>query len=36
MDGFITPLNHINYLAKKLLSNMGEIIDGSIARGMCR
>ena len=31
MDGFITPTNHINFLAKKLFSNAGEIIDGSIA-----
>ena len=31
MDGFITPPNHINFLAKKLFAGMGEIIDGSIA-----
>ena len=31
MDGFITPPNHVNFLAKKLLADMGEIIDGSIA-----
>ena len=31
MDGFITPPDHINFLAKKLFTGMGEIIDGSIA-----
>ena len=31
MEGFTTPLNHVNFLAKKLFSNMGGIIDGSIA-----
>ena len=31
MDGFITPPDHVNFLAKKLFANMGEIIDGSIA-----
>ena len=31
MDGFITPPNHVNFSAKKLFANMGEIIDGSIA-----
>jgi len=31
MDDFITPPNHINFLAKKLFAGMGEIIDGSIA-----
>jgi len=31
MDGFITPPNHANFLAKKLFTDMGEIIDGSIA-----
>ena len=31
MDGFITPPNHINFLAKKLFADMGKIIDGSIA-----
>ena len=31
MGGFITPPNHINFLAKKLFAGMGEIIDGSIA-----
>ncbi len=28
---FITPPNHIHFLAKKLFGNAGEIIDGSIA-----
>lgn len=28
---FITPPNHINFKAKKLFGNIGEIIDGSIA-----
>ncbi len=28
---FITPPNHIHFLAKKLVGNCGEIIDGSIA-----
>lgn len=28
---FITPQNHINFLAKKLFDNCGEIINGSIA-----
>jgi mannose-6-phosphate isomerase-like protein (cupin superfamily) len=31
MSNFITPPNHVNFLAKKLFENMGEIIDGSIA-----
>lgn len=31
MEDFITPPNHINFLAKKLFGNCGEIIDGSIA-----
>ena len=31
MDGFIRPPDHVNFLAKKLFNNMGEIIDGSIA-----
>ncbi len=31
MNDFITPPNHINFLAKKLFDNAGEIIDGSIA-----
>ena len=29
--GFITPPNHVNFLAKKLFTDMGKIIDGSIA-----
>ena len=28
---FITPPNHVNFLAKKLFGEIGEIIDGSIA-----
>ncbi len=28
---FITPPNHINFKAKKLFDNIGEIIDGAIA-----
>ena len=31
MNNFMTPPNHVNFLAKKLFANMGEIIDGSIA-----
>lgn len=31
MKDFITPPNHVNFLAKKLFGNVGEIIDGSIA-----
>lgn len=31
MKDFITPPNHINFLAKRLFSNLGKIIDGSIA-----
>lgn len=31
MNDFITPPNHIHFLAKKLFGNCGEIIDGSIA-----
>lgn len=32
MDGnFITPPDHINFLAKKIAGNCGEIIDGSVA-----
>ena len=31
MDGFITPPGHVNFLAKKLFTDAGEIIDGSIA-----
>ena len=30
-DGFMTPPEHINFEAKKLFGNVGEIIDGSIA-----
>ncbi|MDE7215228.1 MAG: cupin domain-containing protein [Clostridia bacterium] len=28
---FITPPDHVNFKAKKLFGNMGEIIDGAIA-----
>lgn len=31
MTDFKTPSNHINFKAKKLFSEMGEILDGSIA-----
>jgi len=31
MKNFITPPNHVRFLAKKLFGNIGEIIDGSIA-----
>ena len=31
MKEFITPLDHIHFLAKKLFADCGEIIDGSIA-----
>lgn len=31
MEEFITPPNHIHFLAKKLFADCGEIIDGSIA-----
>lgn len=31
MSEFITPPKHINFTAKKLFSEMGKIIDGSIA-----
>lgn len=31
MDNFITPPNHINFKAKKLFGEMGNIIDGSVA-----
>lgn len=31
MKDFITPPNHVKFLAKKLFGNVGEIIDGSIA-----
>ena len=30
-EGFMTPPNHINFEAKKLFENVGQIIDGSIA-----
>lgn len=30
-EGFLTPPNHVNFVAKKLFGSMGEIIDGSIA-----
>lgn len=31
MQDFITPPNHINFLAKNLFSEMGQIINGAIA-----
>ncbi len=31
MSDFMTPPNHVNFKAKKLFGQMGEIIDGSIA-----
>lgn len=31
MGEFIVPPNHVNFKAKKLFGEMGEIIDGSIA-----
>ncbi len=31
MNDFITPPDHINFQAKKLFENCGEIVDGSIA-----
>lgn len=31
MSDFITPPNHVNFLAKKLFSELGGILDGSIA-----
>lgn len=31
MKDFLTPPNHVNFLAKKLFDECGEIIDGSIA-----
>ena len=31
MNGFMTPPNHVHFLAKKLFADVGEIIDGSIA-----
>ena len=30
-EGFMTPPNHVNFEAKKLFENAGQIIDGSIA-----
>lgn len=30
-EGFITPPNHVNFQAKKLFDQVGDIIDGSIA-----
>lgn len=31
LAGFITPDNHVNFLAKKLFQHAGELMDGSIA-----
>ncbi|MDE5619880.1 MAG: cupin domain-containing protein, partial [Ruminococcus sp.] len=31
MNDFITPPNHVDFKAKKLFGNVGNIIDGSIA-----
>lgn len=31
MNDFIAPPNHVDFLAKKLFAECGEIIDGSIA-----
>ena len=31
MKDFITPPNHVNFMAKKLFGNEGTIIDGSVA-----
>lgn len=31
MEQFITPPNHVNFLAKNLFGEMGHIINGSIA-----
>ena len=31
MQDFMTPPNHVNFLAKKLFGEMGRIIDGSVA-----
>ncbi len=31
MNDFITPPNHVEFKAKKLFGNVGNIIDGSIA-----
>lgn len=30
-DGFMVPPKHINFVAKKLFGDVGQIIDGSIA-----
>ena len=30
-DGFMTPPNHVNFEAKKLFGELGQILDGSIA-----
>lgn len=30
-EGFITPPNHVNFQAKRLFDQVGDIIDGSIA-----
>ena len=30
-NGFTTPPNHVDFLAKKLFDSVGEIIDGSVA-----
>ncbi|MSA02789.1 hypothetical protein GKG47_15230 [Lactonifactor sp. BIOML-A3] len=31
MNEFITPPNHVNFKAKRLFGEMGQIIDGSVA-----
>ena len=31
MNGFITPPNHVSFSAKKLFTDLGVVIDGSIA-----
>ena len=31
MNEFITPPNHVNFKAKRLFGEMGQIIDGSAA-----
>ena len=31
MNGFITPPNHVNFSAKKVFTDLGVVIDGSIA-----
>jgi hypothetical protein len=35
-EGFIVPPDPVNFYAKKLFGNVGEIIDGSIAYGNLR